>query len=339
MIDGLRWQEVFTGADERYMTKEVGKVEKKEELVKQWIRPTAQERREVLMPFLWGTVAKEGQIFGSREKGSVVRVTNGIGVSYPGYAESLVGMAEPAIKDNRHIVNPHETVFEWINKQPGFEGRVAAFGSWDTFRYIFRAETCGFPVDDGTGPFTKGKLNAEIELVNRLRLEVPYRWGTVAFDGLLFNLALPWIEENKPRAVFIGLGETDEWAHEYDYGAYLKAAHLADTYLRRLWEKLQSMEEYRGTTTLIVHPDHGRGDLAGGPRHWGDHGKAYEGSLDIWVAAMGPDTPALGERGPAPELTQSQVAATIAAFLGLDYCKDHPEVAKPITELLPPKDR
>ncbi len=47
MIDGLRWQEVFTGADERYMTKDVGKVEKPEPLVAKWVRPTARELRVV----------------------------------------------------------------------------------------------------------------------------------------------------------------------------------------------------------------------------------------------------------------------------------------------------
>lgn len=335
MIDGLRWQEVFSGADEAYMNKESGKVEKPEPLREKWIRPTPEERRELLMPFLWGTIAKQGQVFGNQDKGSTVRITNGIGVSYPGYAETLCGIADPIIKDNRHIVNPNQTVLEWINKQPGFESRVAAFGSWDTFRFIFRADACGFPVDDGTGPFTKGTLTPEIELVNRMRQEIPYRWGSVAFDAMLFNVALPWIKANKPRAVFVGLGETDEWAHEYDYAGYLRAAHLADGYLKTLWETLQSMDEYRGCTTMIVNPDHGRGDLRTSARDWGDHGASHPGSENIWMAVMGPDTQALGERTNVEPVTQNQIAATYAAFLGLDFGAAEPRAGKAIPAVLP----
>jgi hypothetical protein len=334
MIDGLRWQEVFTGADERYMTPEVGKVEKPEPLRARWIRPTPHERREALMPFLWRTMAAKGQVLGNRERGSEVNITNGFGVSYPGYAEALCGVAEAFIKDNRHIMNPNPTVLEWVATRGGFEGRAAAFGAWDTFRFIFRAGACGFPVDDGTGPITFGRVGAEIETINRLRAEVPYRWSGVAFDALVVNAALAWVRDNTPRIVFVGMGETDEWAHEYDYARYLEAAHRADGYVSRLWELLQSHAEYKGVTTLLVLPDHGRGDLSQSPRAWGDHGATYAGSEHIWLAAMGPDTPALGERESHAPVTQSQVAATAAALLGLDFREGQPRAAGPVADLL-----
>lgn len=334
MIDGLRWQEVFTGADERYMTKEVGNVEKADPLKQRWIRPTPEERRAVLMPFFWSVIAKEGQVFGNRDKGSVVDITNGIGVSYPGYAETLCGVAEPVIRDNRHIMNPNPTVFEWLNGKEAFRGRVAAFGAWNTFAFIFREKTCGFMVDDGVGPIEGGKTTEGIRMINTIRSEIPYRWGGVAFDTLVYNGALEWIRANEPRAVFLCMGETDEWAHEYDYAKYLEAAHQADKNLRKLWEMLQSMDEYRGCTTLIINPDHGRGDLEGGPRHWGDHGQKYVGSHMIWLAAMGPDIAPLGEREKTETITQNQIAATIAAVVGEDFCAAQPKAAKPVAELV-----
>lgn len=334
MIDGLRWQEVFSGADQRYMTKDVGNVEKPETLAQRWGGETAGVRREKLMPFLWSVVAKEGQLFGNREKASRVDITNGFGVSYPGYAETLCGVAEPFIKDNRHIPNPNPTVLEFLNSRPAFAGRVAAFGSWETFRVIFRADVCGFPVDDGTKPFTRGTLTEEIRTINRLREEIPYRWGSVCFDALTFNLALSWIDANAPRAVFVGLGETDEWAHEYDYAKYLDAAHRSDAYLARLWEMLQSRPDYRGTTTLVVCPDHGRGDLAQSERAWGDHGQKYAGSSAIWLGVIGPRTPALGERTDAPPIFQNQIAATIAAAVGEDFLAAQPRAGLPIADVL-----
>jgi len=36
---------------------------------------------------------------------------------------------------------------------------------------------------------------------------------------------------------------------------------------------------------------------------------------------MGPDTPALGERRIVPPVTQAQIAATLAAAVGMDWVK------------------
>ena len=53
------------------------------------------------------------------------------------------------------------------------------------------------------------------------------------------------------------------------------------------------------------------------------------------MAFLGPDTPALGERAKVPDVTQSQIAATLAAFLGEDYAVAVPRAGKPITDVLP----
>ena len=74
--DGLRWQEVFAGAEEDLLNdKEGGSWLSDEELRKRYWRATPAERREALFPFLWGTVAKQGQIFGNQALGSIARVS------------------------------------------------------------------------------------------------------------------------------------------------------------------------------------------------------------------------------------------------------------------------
>ena len=52
------------------------------------------------------------------------------------------------------------------------------------------------------------------------------------------------------------------------------------------------------------------------------------------MAFLGTDTPALGERSKIPAVTQSQIAATLAAFLGEDDAADVPKAGKPIAEVL-----
>jgi hypothetical protein len=53
------------------------------------------------------------------------------------------------------------------------------------------------------------------------------------------------------------------------------------------------------------------------------------------MAFLGPDTRALGERSNIQGVTQSQIAATLAAFLGEDYTADVPKAGKPIADVLP----
>src|ERR1700683_4177439 len=70
--DGLRWQEIFTGADPTLLNdKEGGSWLSDEDLHKRYWRASAAERRALLFPFLWGTVAKHGQIYGDQLQGSI----------------------------------------------------------------------------------------------------------------------------------------------------------------------------------------------------------------------------------------------------------------------------
>jgi hypothetical protein len=95
---------------------------------------------------------------------------------------------------------------------------------------------------------------------------------------------------------------------------------------------MQSMEQYRGTTTFIITTDHGRGS---GPTDWKNHGEKIEGAENMWMAFLGPDTPPLGERKNCAPVTQSQVAATLAALLGEDYHAAIRHSGEPIKDVLP----
>jgi DNA mismatch repair protein MutH len=94
---------------------------------------------------------------------------------------------------------------------------------------------------------------------------------------------------------------------------------------------MQAMPEYRGTTTFIITCDHGRGS---GLSEWKEHGVEEKGSENVWIAVIGPDTSPLGERTHAAPVTQSQIAATVAALLGKDYHAAVPKAAVPIADVL-----
>src|SRR5450755_4092733 len=62
--DGLRWQEVFRGAEAELLNKEHGGVEDVEGIKRDFWRETPDERREALMPFLWSAVKRGGRLYG-----------------------------------------------------------------------------------------------------------------------------------------------------------------------------------------------------------------------------------------------------------------------------------
>jgi hypothetical protein len=335
MLDGMRWQDVFRGADPE-LIKTLGPdalgdaKERTANAQHLYWRDTPADRRQALMPFLWSVVAAQGQIFGNRDLASDSHVTNGLNFSYPGYSETLTGIADPRIHSNDNVPNPNVTVFEWLNGKPAFAGKVAAFGAWDVFNGIFNRERCGFVVNAGYDPLTAIPATPQIELLNELKAETVRIWPDEAFDPLPFHTAVEYVKANKPRVLFLGLGETDDWAHGNSYAEYLNAAHRDDSYLRQLWEQLQSMPEYQGKTTLIVLPDHGRGVGA----EWTSHGQKIPASKETWMAYLGPDTAAKGERQQVDPVTESQVAATLAALLGEDYHAAVPQAATAIREVL-----
>jgi len=329
--DGLRWQEVFRGMDKDMLTTE-NQVKKKKPLVDQFGGKTAEIRRKKLMPFFWNHVVKNGIIYGNRDKGSVAHVTNNMWFSYPGYNEMMTGKPDDErVNSNKPIPNPNVSVLEWLAKKPGIDGKCAVFASWGVHSSIFNEERCGFPVDAGGRQFHPPTgLTCGMEMVNRIRPTVPFRWNNEEFDGLMWPMATEYIRTQKPRVTFISFIETDAFGHEGNYPGYLDAAHRVDGFIKELWELTQSIPEYKDNTTFIFTVDHGRGDKTEGPAEWNHHKRSVVGSDAIFLAIWGPDTPALGEMTTGT-ITQSQVAATTAEALGFtNFNAENPGTAKPI---------
>jgi len=331
--DGLRWEEVFRGAELMPISKELGNFGNSNFIRKEFWRETPAARREVLLPFLWGTVAKQGQLWGNRDQGSEVRVSNGHNFSYPGYNEFLTGIADPRIDSNDKKLNPNTNVFEWLNSKPAYRGRVAVAVNWDVLPWILNAPRAGFPVwsawDVPEGTRRLPVPDALTEMAERSRTV----WANVVLDTFVGYAAKHAVRSLQPRALYVSMGETDDWAHDGNYERYLRAAREFDRFIGELWALAQSLPEYRGTTTFFITVDHGRGPA---PARWRDHGKEIADSAYTWFAVLGPDTTALGERANTPAIIQAQVAATLAAFLGENFNAALTNTAPPVAGLVGP---
>jgi hypothetical protein len=324
-LDGLRWQELFGGLQAEMLTKEAGGVAAAAPVEQRFGGTTPEQRREKILPFFWSAIAKQGQVFGDPSRNSTARVTNGLLFSYPGYNEILSGFPDPRIDSNDRIPNPNVTVLEWLNQRPGFRGRVAAFASWELLPWIVNEERSGIHANGDGAPIASPKTERD-RLLNDFAADLPPYWGATRFDAPTGFGALEYLRTHRPRVLYVMLGETDEWAHGRRYDLYLDAALRNDRFIRRLWEAAQGMPEYRGRTALIVTTDHGRGDT---PADWTSHGQKVPAADRIWIGVLGPGIPALGLRS-GVNVTQSQIAATLAALLGEDYAGAQPRAAPPL---------
>jgi phosphoglycerol transferase MdoB-like AlkP superfamily enzyme len=143
----------------------------------------------------------------------------------------------------------------------------------------------------------------------------------VRLDAFTFHYAFEYMKKAKPRVLYIAFDETDDFAHGGKYDLYLDAAHYTDAFIKSLWEWCQLDPRYRDKTTFIITSDHGRG--MDGKEDWRHHGSKVPNADQIWLAIMGPDTPATGEIKNSQNY-QNQIASTISTLLGLDYRNQRP---------------
>jgi hypothetical protein len=329
-LDGFRWQELFSGADDSLINNP-GFSFDTASLKKKYWAATPEERRKKLLPFFWSTVASQGQLHGNRALGSKVNVMNRYWFSYPGYNELLTGYPDTAVNSNDKNYNKNTTVLEFLNRQAAFKGRVAAFTSWDCFDAIINEPRSGFLVSSGIDPVQlKSK---EFELLNDMQRYSPLPLGEgVRPDHLTYFLAKQYIRDYKPKVLYIGFDETDDYAHGGRYDFYLNTAAMTDKWIGDLWSLLQTMPEYKDKTTLLITCDHGRGDKI--KKQWTSHGAKIEGADQIWIAALGAGIEPKGEINNDEQLYQAQIAQTIAGLLGYDFKASQQPIEHSVSQII-----
>lgn len=324
--DGLRWQEVFRGMDSAIANDKTFNQDDSQYIYTQYWNADPMERRKRIFPFLWNTVATNGQLAGNRDLGNQVDNANPYWFSYPGYSEMMTGYADTLINRNDYPANPHVTVLEYLNQQASLRGRVAAFGAWNAFDRILNEQRSGIPVISAFDSTGGKNPNANEKLINKMLVDSYRPWlEGECLDVFTHYSALEYLKFKRPRVLYIAYGETDEWAHSGMYRSYLDAARQVDEWIGEIWTWIQSDPRYRNKTTLFITTDHGRGDII--KKEWTSHNNKIRGANEIWYAVIGPDTPMGGELKYSEKVYQEQFAQTFAKFLGHTYTGKHPIAA------------
>ncbi|MEN0055979.1 MAG: alkaline phosphatase family protein [Mucilaginibacter sp.] len=315
-IDGLRWQEIFRGADSALINSK--ETNDKAEVRKNYWTDAANDRRKMLLPFFWSTIVEHGQLYGNRDIGSKDEVANPYHFSYPGYNEIFTGFPDPRMNTNEAITNPNMNVLEFLNKQKGFTGKVAAFSSWERFTQILNTQRSGIVNNSGYMKLNTPGMNDRLTFLNEIQNEGPHFLGdSTRIDYLTFEFAKTYMKQYKPRALYVAFDEPDDMAHGGNYKFYLDRIRQEDDYIKQLWDFVQTDPAYKNKTTLIVTCDHGRGEVP--LLTWRNHGKETPNSEQTWFAVIGPDTPASGEMKLPTTTYHKQLAQTIANLLGFDF--------------------
>jgi hypothetical protein len=318
-LDGYRWQEMFGGADEELINNKEVSFDTAE-LKKKFWAATPGERRKKLMPFMWSTIATQGQLHGNRLYDSKVNVKNRYRFSYPGYNELLTGYPDTLVNSNDKNDNKNTTILEYLHNIPSYKNKVAAFTSWDCFDAIINESRAGMLVSSG---FDAVKLNQPVfDLLNDMQSLSPQVFDGVRPDHLTYFMAKEYIKQYKPKVLYLAFDETDDYAHAGRYDFYLNTAHKTDSWIGDLWNTVQQMPEYKGKTTLLILCDHGRGDKV--KTEWTSHGTSIEGADEIWLAAIGAGIEPRGEIKTEEQLYQAQLAQTVAYLLGQRFQAKQP---------------
>ncbi|MCE7892733.1 MAG: hypothetical protein DYH12_24015 [Sorangiineae bacterium PRO1] len=138
-----------------------------------------------------------------------------------------------------------------------------------------------------------------------------------------------YLRQVEPSFLFLGLGDTDEYAHRNDYRGYLRALGHADHVVGQVASALRRLERSGRRTTLLVTTDHGRAaDFAG-------HGGYAPESAQVWLVAAGWGIERRGLVSAGGKRHLADVTATLRALGGVGAPERSSDA---LAELLEPAD-
>jgi hypothetical protein len=303
VLDGVRWQEVFLGVD-RAQLRRIG------------APTTGALSAEQLLPNLYRRVIARGFALGAPDHGAPVSASGPYFVSMPGYREIFSGAPDATCTGNACPVIDRLTVVDLVRAASPRDEDAAVVASWDVLdrTAASRPERAVMSTGRDLGA-NRARIAAASPRCAAL-LEEGHRagpWpghGGYRPDRITAPLALAYLEAARPRFLFVGLGDTDEFAHASDYRGYLGALQAADRFLGDLDATLERLG-LRETTSILVTTDHGRA------WNFHSHGRSEPESGRVFLAGAGGAIPAVGYAEAKPGTTLSAVAPTILGLLGV----------------------
>lgn len=308
-LDGSRYGEIFSGVDA--------------ELAQRQHLPAERiVSADELTPRLHQLI-QSGVALGAPGHGAPISASGPDFVSLPGYSELFSGRRVTGCQNNDCGGTSVPSFVDQLLEQSRGKRSAAIITSWpDIARVAGTSNAAAVSAGRHAGA-TRSRFEARSSLKTLLaRGEAGLPWpgnGDFRRDRSTAELALAYLDVEQPSFLFVGLGETDEFAHQNDYAGYLDALGEADHYIGRIADVLQRRAEQGVRTALFVTADHGRS------HGFRDHGAAYPESARVWLVAAGSAIQRRGLYAAGREHHLADVAPTLRELFGLRA--DHHENA------------
>ncbi len=302
VLDGVRWQEIFDGAD-RTLSRP------------RRVNPAALATSRELMPNLYAMIDGDGVTgandahglaLGAPGRGAEITATGPQFISLPGYIEIFGGKPDFRCGRNDCVPAPMRTIPDDVRDASGADD-VSVIASWPGIARAASAGDPGFVLSAGR-KLVQQEANLRADAPTAALLEQGARagaWpgeGDYRPDAFTERIALRHLAIAHPRFMFVGLGDADEYAHRSNYRGYLDALRASDAFLGDLVTTLRAMGARGQHTTLLVTADHGRA------HDFVDHGSQFPESGRIWLVAAGHDVRGRGLVSASRRYTLSDVA-------------------------------
>ena len=303
-LDGVRWQDVFRGVDP--------------ELARSHGVPATEvvPFRE-LIPNLYRLAETRGAAIGAPDQGAPISASGPNFVSLPGYMEMLTGRSPSLFRDNDCPQIPEPTLLDELVALPGVEQtQVGVVASWEGIEKAASIDPSRIAISVGrTSGKTRSLFLGDAEGARLLKAGEEAGpgpgHGDFRRDQATGDLALHSLRTQRPRFLFVGLGETDEYGHRRDYRNYLRALKAADATIGQVAKVLEDFERAGQQTLLLVTTDHGRS------HDFETHGAHAPESARVWLFAAGSRFVARGYARAAEPRRLSDLAPTLRFAVGL----------------------
>lgn len=270
-IDGTRWQEVFNGTDPA-------------------LTNNPQTARQ-LLPFIYSHCIDHGMALG---KSSDFIATGPAHLSLPGYNEISHGHPSYACQNNDCPRTTELTLLDRLALPD-----TAVITGWEQISLAATTNPSRMVLNTGRMYRSNWK---DPENMNFPWVVGDHEYRSDPFTGIAANI---YLHNHHPRLMWVGFGDTDEWAHVGDYPKYLASLAYVDHWLEELFK---SEPDHMMNTDVIITADHGRGI------DWRHHGWDKASEKD-WLIMCGRDIPAWGFVGYTEMKSLSNIAPTIEKLM------------------------
>lgn len=219
-LDGVRWQEVFNGADSA-------------------LDPSLAFTARDLLPNIYDSFVDKGIVIG---KESEMQVSGPNFLSLPGYLEIMRGHPAHDCQINECYPKKDISILDYYHQwYPSAE--IAAIASWETISRVAN-----------TSPSYVINIGRVRQNWHDMDTQYPPTFSEDEREDLYTEAATNlYLHNHHPDLLWISLCDTDSYAHMGDYKKYIQSLQNSDRFIGQLIRDLPA------DTTFILTTDHGRG--------------------------------------------------------------------------------